>query len=130
MLKEVSALKIFKTSSKTLSQRSNRIAFWTNCVRRQVKSKRKFFVKIIKRIIKGNTGQTALSFNQNIKLLLCFFINLNSCKRKKCWTRSNKINSFLKKIKTFLKGQYGSNRIVPDSYFLKIFETEKNWRIC
>ena len=28
-------------------------------------------------------------------------------------------------IKTLLKGQYGSNRIVPNSNILKIFETEK-----
>ena len=28
-------------------------------------------------------------------------------------------------IKTFLKGQYGSNRIVPNLDFFEIFETEK-----
>ena len=32
--------------------------------------------------------------------------------------------------KTFMKGQYSSNCTVPNSNFLKTFETVKNGRIC
>ena len=52
------------------------------CVRRQMKSKGKFFVKIIKLIIKNNMGQTVLSFDQKTcfdqktKLILCFLTKI------------------------------------------------------
>ena len=57
---------------------SNRIVFWTNFDRRQMKSKRKFFLKISKISVKHNMDQTVLSLDQNTcfdqktKLVLCF----------------------------------------------------------
>ena len=119
MLKEVSALKIFKILFKDTIAEVRRIAFWRKCVRRQMKSKRKFFLKIIKIIIKDNTGQTTLSLDQKAKLLLCFF-NINSSKRKRCWTRSNQISSFLKK---WSKLSWKDNTGQTD--FLKNIETKK-----
>ena len=85
-------------------------------------------MKTIKIIVKDNMDQAVLPFDQKIcfdqqrKLLL--FFSSNSSKREKGWIRSNQIRFFVRKIiKIFLKGQYTSNHIVPNSNFLKIFET-------
>ena len=56
--------------------------------------------------------------------IVTLFFSSNSSKREKGWIISNQISTFVRKmIKTFLKEQYGSNHIVPNSNFLKIFET-------
>ena len=81
-------------------------------------------------------GQSVLSFDhktcfdQKTKLLLCFLTKF-LLKEKSAEPDQIKLALFLKKmIKTFLKGQYGSNRIVPNPNFLKISETEKDWTVC
>ena len=63
----------------------NHIVFWTKFDRRHrwnMKSRRKFFVKIIKITVKDNMGQTVLSFdlktcfNPKTKLLPCFLTKI------------------------------------------------------
>ena len=85
-----------------------------------MKLKRKF-MKTIQIIVKDNMKGIWVKlycplnkrcFDQKRKLLL-FFFSSNSSKRAKGWIRSNQITLFVRKmIKTFLKGQYGSNHIV------------------
>ena len=104
------------------------LSFEQNLIQDTDEIRKKLFTKTIKIIVKDNISQTVLSFDQDLfwskdKITTLFFSS-NSSKREKGWIRSNQISSFVRKmIKTFLKGQYRSNHIVPNSNFLKIFET-------
>ena len=106
------------------------MSFEQNLIEDADETKKKVFVKTIEIIVKDNMGQTVLSFDQKIwfdqEKISALFFSSNSSNREKGWIRLNQIRSFVKKMnKTFLKGQYGSNHIVPNSNFLKIFETSK-----
>ena len=90
----------------------------------------------MKIIIKDNMGQTLLSFDQKTcfdqksELPPCFLTKI-LLKEKSAEPDPIKSALLLKKmIKTLFKGHYKSNRIVSNSNFLKIFETEKNWKVC
>ena len=82
-------------------------------------------------------GQTVLSFDQKTcfdqkpELLPCFLTKI-LLKEKSAEPDPIKSALLLKKkmIKTLFKRQYKSNRIAPNSNFLKIFETGKNWKVC
>ena len=81
---------------------------WTKCV---MQSKRKFFLKNYQGNYKRQYGSNCVVlwskylFRSKAKVSTLFF-NQNSSKRKTCWTRTNQISSFVKKIiKTFMKGQ-------------------------
>ena len=78
---------------------------------------------LIKIPLEENTGLTEFfwsKFSEKAKCVeLLLFFNSNSFKRKQGLNKSNKISSFVKKK---LKGQYGSNRIVSNSNFLKHFD--------
>ena len=68
-------------------------------------------------------GQTILSFDrktcfdQKTKLLLCFLSKILLKEKLMNQIKSNQLFCKKKKIKTFLKGQYGSNHIVPNPRF-------------
>ena len=114
------------------------------------KIKIKLFVKIIKMIIKDNTGQTLLPFDQKFcldqksKLLPCFLTKIllkekraepHQIKKQNKKMIKNRIAPdsnlsllyvlLIKIDQCFLNGRYKSNHIVGDSNFLRTFETEK-----
>ena len=68
----------------------------------------KFFVKIIKIIIKDNTatGQNALSSDQKT----CFDL------------KQKRFGGFVRNLFRLLKGQYGTNHSIPDSCFMYIWK--------
>ena len=77
--------------------------------------KKKVFMKTIRIIVKDNMGQTVLSFNQKTTLLLCFLAQI-LLKEKRAESDQIKLALLQKKnLKTFLKGQYQLNHIVPNS---------------